>query len=218
MRDEGHHQEITSHLLLQAYAAGVFPMADSASSDDVFWIDPEMRGIFPLDGLHVSRSLRKALLKGGHEVRFNSRFADVVKACADRTDTWINTRILSLYNDLYRRGYAHSVEVWMDGALAGGLYGVALGGAFFGESMFTNRTDASKIALVHLVARLRVGGFSLLDTQFVTDHLKSLGAQEIRRGDYHRRLAEALREPADFWRLSRRESPQSILQLSTQTS
>lgn len=217
MRDDS-NPPISARLLLEAYASGVFPMAEAAESDDIFWIDPKARGILPLDGLHVSRSLRKTIRRGGYGIRFNSRFQQVVEACADRAETWINTEILSLYMDLHRTGYAHSVEVWMDGRLSGGLYGVALGGAFFGESMFSRRTDASKIALVYLVARLRAGGFSLLDTQFVTEHLETMGAVEITREAYHKRLERALTRPADFWRLPLDTPAQSVLQLSTQTS
>ena len=157
MRDEA-YPPVTARLLLEAYAAGVFPMAEAADSPDIFWVDPKLRGILPLDRLHVSRSLRKAFLRDDHKVRLNSRFIEVVRACGKREETWINPEIEALYNDLHRTGYAHSVEVWRDNRLIGGLYGVALGGAFFGESMFSNERDASKIALVHLVARLNAGG------------------------------------------------------------
>jgi leucyl/phenylalanyl-tRNA--protein transferase len=214
MRDEV-FPPINARLLLEAYAAGVFPMAESAGSREIFWVDPKTRGILPLDRLHVSRSLRKAVRRGGYEIALNRRFIDVVRACSDREETWINDQILSLYQDLNRTGYAHSVEVWVDGALAGGLYGVALGGAFFGESMFSQQPDASKIALVYLVARLRAGGFTLLDTQFVTDHLTSLGAVEISRAAYHHRLEAALKRPAEFWRMPKGTDPQLALQLST---
>ena len=217
MRDDP-HPPINARLLLEAYASGVFPMADGAESDEIFWVDPKARGIIPMDGLIVSRSLRKRVRKGDYRVTVNRAFLDTVRACADRDETWINAEIQSLYYDLHRGGYAHSIEVWMDGDLAGGLYGVALGGAFFGESMFSHRPDASKIALVWLLARLRVGGFSLLDTQFVTDHLERLGAIEITRGAYHRRLDQALTRPADFWRLPVDTDAQSVLQLSTQMS
>lgn len=217
MRDDP-YPPINARLLLEAYASGVFPMADGAEADEIFWVDPKARGIIPLGGLIVSRSLRKRIRKGDFKVTLNRRFIDTVEACADRDETWINAEIQALYHDLYRGGYAHSVEVWMDDELAGGLYGVALGGAFFGESMFSRRTDASKIALVWLVARLRAGGFSLLDTQFVTEHLERMGAVEISRGTYHRRLEQALVRPADFWRLPLDTDAQSVLQLSTQTS
>ncbi len=193
-------------------------MAEHAGSNEVFWVDPKLRGILPLDNLHISKSLRKRIRKGGFEVRVNHRFVDVVRSCADRDETWINAQIMALYNDLHRTGYAHSVEVWIDNQLAGGLYGVALGGAFFGESMFSRRPDASKIAMVYLVARLRAGGFKLLDTQFVTDHLERLGAVEVPRVNYHVLLEDALKQPADFWRLPQGSDPHCVLQFSTQTS
>ena len=193
-------------------------MAEGADDPTIHWIDPEMRGVLPLDGLHISRSLRKTLVRGDYSVAVNQRFDDVVSACADRENTWINDKIAQLYGNLHRSGYAHSVEITMDGELAGGLYGVSLGGAFFGESMFSYRTDASKIALVYLVARLRKGGFTVLDTQFVTDHLISLGAVEIPRMEYHDQLASALDIVTNFWRLPVSEPRQSVLQLSTQIS
>ena len=217
MRDEARF-EITSQLLLQAYAAGVFPMADGAQSKEIFWVDPKERGIIPLDGLHVSKSLRKTVRRDDYQVRLNTRFIDVVRACADRDDTWINAEILSLYNDLYRSGYAHSVEVWKDRELVGGLYGVALGGAFFGESMFSRQTDMSKVALIHLVARLRSGGFTLLDTQFLTSHLARMGGAEVPREKYRDLLDHAVRRPADFWQMSQSMDHPSVLQLSTQIS
>ena len=217
MRDEV-SPPITARLLLEAYGSGIFPMAEHADATEIFWVDPKLRGVLPLEGLHVSRSLRKKIRQGGFSVRINRCFIDVVHACAEREETWINTQILALYNDLHRTGYAHSVEVWEDDALIGGLYGVALGGAFFGESMFSRAPDASKIALVYLVARLRVGGFRLLDTQFVTDHLARLGAVEVTRATYHALLDDALRAPADFWRMPADAEAQSVLQASTQTS
>lgn len=217
MRDEP-HSPISARLLLEAYASGIFPMADSATSPEIFWVDPKTRGVVPLGGLHVSKSLRKRLRKNDFQVTINHRFIDVVRACANRKETWINAEILCLYQDLHRNGYAHSVEVWMDEALVGGLYGVALGGAFFGESMFSQRSDASKIALVYLVARLRFGGFTLLDTQFLTEHLERMGAIEISGAEYHRLLEAALGCPADFWRQPAGQDPQSTLQLITQTS
>jgi leucyl/phenylalanyl-tRNA---protein transferase len=194
--------ELTPDLILRAYAFGVFPMAESASSDELFWVHPERRGILPLNGLHVSRSLKKTLRSGRFEIRVDSAFEEVMNACArpgpDRQETWINEEIFSLYAQLHERGFAHSVEVWTGGKLSGGLYGLAMGGAFFGESMFHTRTDASKVALVHLVERLRAGGFALLDMQFLTDHLKSLGGIEISRDAYEARLEKALRLPARF--------------------
>ncbi|MGM0584427.1 MAG: leucyl/phenylalanyl-tRNA--protein transferase [Pseudomonadota bacterium] len=210
--------EITPTLLLRAYAAGVFPMAQSADSDEIFWVDPKRRGILPLDRLHVSRSLAKRLRRRDHTVTADRAFAAVLDGCADREETWINPEIRQLYVTLNRLGYAHSIEVWMDGELAGGLYGVALGAAFFGESMFSRRPDASKIALVWLVARLRAGGFTLLDTQFVTEHLARLGALEISRSRYHAMLEDALSRRASFYSLPDDASPEDALQLSTQTS
>lgn len=193
---------LTSDLLLRAYASGIFPMARSRDENRLYWIDPERRGILPLDALHIPRSLRKTLRNGPFEIRCDTAFETVMRACgeatADRPDTWINDEIVRLFVELFELGLAHSVEVWQDGELVGGLYGLALGGAFFGESMFSRRTDASKVALVHLVARLRHGGFRLLDTQFVTDHLKQFGTREIPRAEYQERLADALDERAWF--------------------
>lgn len=193
---------LTSDLLLRAYASGIFPMARSRDDNRLYWIDPERRGILPLDALHIPRSLRRTLRSGAFEIRCDTAFETVMRACgeatADRPDTWINDQIVRLFVELFELGLAHSVEVWQDGELVGGLYGLALGGAFFGESMFSRRTDASKVALVHLVARLRHGGFRLLDTQFVTDHLKQFGTREIPRAEYQERLADALDERAWF--------------------
>jgi leucyl/phenylalanyl-tRNA--protein transferase len=190
--------ELTPDLLLGAYSAGIVPMAEGRDSDEVFWVDPVRRGIIPLDGFRLSRSLRRTILRGGHEVTFDTDFATVLDACAEREETWINETIRSLYLALHARGHAHSVEVWQDGSLVGGAYGVAIGGAFFGESMFSRLRDSSKVALAYLVDRLRATGFTLLDTQFVTDHLVSLGAVEISRGEYKLRLAEALDIATDF--------------------
>jgi leucyl/phenylalanyl-tRNA--protein transferase len=194
---------LTPRQLLQAYAMGVFPMAQHRDDSRLYWVDPEERGILPLDTFHISHSLRKAVRKGGFEARCDTAFARVMELCAepapDRPETWINDEIFRLFNELHRMGHAHSVEVWRDGTLVGGLYGLALGGAFFGESMFSRATDASKVALVHLVARLIKGGFSLLDTQFVTEHLSRFGAVEIPREDYQRRLSAALRRKAVFY-------------------
>lgn len=209
---------ITADLLLRAYASGVFPMAEDAGSDEIFWVDPRFRGILPLDGLQVSRRLARSFRSAEFEIRIDHAFDAVVAACADRPETWINPEISRLYGELHRRGQAHSVEIWSGGQLAGGLYGVALGAAFFGESMFSRMRDASKLALVALVARLTAGGFRLLDTQFVTDHLISLGAIEIPRATYRQRLAEALAEAADFHALAPEAGRQEMLQLITQTS
>lgn len=217
MKDEA-ETGITPALLLKAYAAGVFPMAESAESDALHWIDPSRRGILPLDGLHVPRRLARSFLAAGIEVTVDRDFAGVLDGCADRPETWINPEIRRLYAGLHRAGYAHSVEIRLDGALAGGLYGVSLGGAFFGESMFSRARDASKFALIALVARLRAGGFTLLDTQFVTPHLMRLGAVEVSRREYQRRLRAALARPADFLALPRDSSRQELLQLSAQTS
>ena len=214
MRDDA-PPELTPALLLQAYASGVFPMAESADSDDVFWVDPRRRGVLPLDRLHVSRRLARTFLGGAFEAAVDRDFAGVIAACADRPETWINPRIAWLYRELHHLGHAHSVEIRQDGELVGGLYGVALGGAFFGESMFSRRRDASKLALVALVARLRAGGFTLLDTQFVTDHLRSLGAVEISRAAYHRALAAALPRPARFLALPAETGRPGLLALAT---
>ena len=193
---------ITPEMLLRAYAIGIFPMAESRHDPHLYWIDPDARGILPLDDFHVPRSLRKTVLKGPFQVTADRAFEDVVEGCAEpapgRRQTWINDTIFDLCRKLHVMGYAHSVETWLDGELVGGLYGVALGGAFFGESMFSRETDASKVALVHLVARLKRGGFALLDTQFVTKHLSGFGALEIPREDYRKRLTSALARQAHF--------------------
>jgi len=205
-------------LVLRAYAAGVFPMADNAEDDEIFWVDPRKRGILPLHGFHLSRSLRKRILKGGYQIRIDQAFEAVVDACAAREETWINATIRNLYIGLNRMGHAHSVEVWIDGALAGGLYGVRLGGAFFGESMFSDARDASKIALAYLVARLKAGGFTLLDTQFTTPHLEALGARSVPKARYHELLDRAVGTQADFYSLATGASPADVVQLITQTS
>jgi leucyl/phenylalanyl-tRNA--protein transferase len=192
--------QLSPHLLLSAYMQGVFPMADE--DGEIFWYDPDPRAILPLDNFHVSRSLQRTVRQGRFEVRLDSSFADVIHACAmpqeDRHSTWISKDIVDGYVDLHRLGYAHSVETWMEGELVGGLYGVALNGLFAGESMFSTRRDASKIALVYLVKHLRNKGFTLLDIQFMTDHLQRFGAVEIPRGEYHARLARAVRLPVSF--------------------
>lgn len=215
MRDD---LEITPTLILRAYAAGVFPMADSAGAEEVFWVDPKRRGVLPLDRFHISRSLAKRARRADWEVRLNTAFPRVIAACADRGETWINSGINDHFCTLWRMGYAHSVEIWIHDNLVGGLYGLAMGGAFFGESMFSRQRDASKLAMIALVARLRAGGFTLLDTQFVTDHLTSLGAVEISRADYQKRLEAALATSADFWKLDRKTPAQDLVQLITQMS
>ena len=184
-------------MLLRAYAIGVFPMADSRDAPDIYWVEPRKRGVLPLDGFHLSRSLAKTVRSDRFTVTADTAFADVMAQCAapteDRAETWINPQIEAAYTALHARGHAHSIEVRDDGGtLVGGLYGVTLGRAFFGESMFSRRRDASKVALAHLVARLRVGGFRLLDCQFITDHLASLGAIEIPRAVYVSLLSSAL--------------------------
>jgi leucyl/phenylalanyl-tRNA--protein transferase len=193
---------LTPDILIQAYAAGIFPMAESADDPELFWVDPNRRGIIPLEAFHVPRRLQRVLRRGSVAVRIDTDFAAVMRGCAEasetRPSTWINDEIIRLYSALFERGAAHSVECWHDGELVGGLYGVSLGAAFFGESMFSRVTDASKVALVELVARLRRGGYHLLDTQFLTPHLAQFGGIEISRARYHRLLAEALRYRAVF--------------------
>lgn len=179
-------------LLLRAYSIGIFPMADSREASEVFWVEPRQRAILPLNRFHLSRSLRKTLRADVFTVTRDTAFAAVVRSCAERPETWINTPIERSYNRLHEAGHAHSIECWQEDELVGGLYGVRLAGAFFGESMFSVRTDASKVALAWLVARLRVGGFSLLDCQFMTEHLRSLGAIEIDQRDYVSLLSAAL--------------------------
>jgi leucyl/phenylalanyl-tRNA--protein transferase len=207
--------------LLACYARGVFPMADAREDSRVFLIDPERRGVMPLDRFHIPKRLARTVRQDPFEVRVDSAFAQVVALCAEaapgRLETWINGPIERLYNRLHELGFAHSVECWSEGELVGGLYGVALNGAFFGESMFSRRTDASKVALVHLVARLKAGGFALLDAQFLTDHLARFGAEEIPRREYHRRLARAMRVEGDFQRLAT-AAGEAALQLITQAS
>jgi leucyl/phenylalanyl-tRNA--protein transferase len=207
--------------LLACYARGVFPMADAREDSRVFLIDPERRGVIPLERFHVPRRLARTVRGDPFEVKVDTAFGRVVTACAatgpGRLETWINEPIEHLYNRLHALGYAHSVECWIDGELAGGLYGVALHGAFFGESMFSRRTDASKVALTHLAARLLAGGFALLDTQFLTEHLARFGAEEIPRREYHRRLARAMAVEADFHRLASVDGA-AALQLITQAS
>ena len=189
-------------MLLTAYRLGLFPMADGRRSNTLYWLDPRRRGIIPLDRFRVSRRLARTVRQGRFEVRVDCDFDAVIAACAepraDDGDTWINDDILRLYKELFQKGAAHSVECRLDGRLTGGLYGVSVGGAFFGESMFSRVRDASKVALVHLAARLRVGGYLLLDTQFVTEHLATFGAIEISRTDYRRRLSAAIHVDTDL--------------------
>jgi leucyl/phenylalanyl-tRNA--protein transferase len=200
--------DITPELIIRAYRAGIFPMAEDAEDNDLFWVSPEMRGIIPLDGFHASKSLRKAMRKSGWTIRVDSNWDGIIEGCAtvgtDRQSTWINQTIRSVYGELFRRGIAHTVEVWDDNELIGGLYGLAIGAAFFGESMFHRRTDASKMAMAHLVERLKAGGFELLDTQFLTDHLASLGGIEIPRAEYEDSLSRALQRDGDWTRWDRK--------------
>ena len=213
---------LTPQLLLGAYASGIFPMAESRHDRDLFWIDPEVRGILPLKRFHIPRSLRKTLRRDLFEVRCDTAFTQVIRACAESTtsrpETWINPEIERLYSALHDMGFAHSVECWQGGRLLGGLYGVALGGAFFGESMFSRVRDASKVALCHLVARLRRDKYVLLDTQFVTDHLKRFGAIEIPRRHYRNRLTKALQRDARFQPGLRDDEFADFIQSITQTS
>lgn len=190
---------IPAELLLMAYRSGIFPMADSRDDDDIYWVEPRERAVIPLETFHVSRSLAKAIRRRPFDIRFDTAFAEVMEGCAqparDRPTTWINDTIRSLYAALHQMGHAHSVEAWEGDVLVGGLYGVSLGAAFFGESMFSRRTDASKICLVHLVERLRSKGFRLLDTQFTTEHLKSFGAVDVPKAQYEVLLAKAIASP-----------------------
>ena len=194
--------ELKPELLLRAYAVGIFPMAESRTDREIHWIDPDMRGVLPLDRFHVPKKLKRKVRAGHFEVRCDSAFSEVIEACAlpapGRRDTWINPVIEGLYTELHEMGFGHSVECYREGELVGGLYGISLGAAFFGESMFSRATDASKTALVHLVARLAKGGYRMLDTQFETPHLRQFGVEEIPRERYRRLLAQAVRTPARF--------------------
>jgi leucyl/phenylalanyl-tRNA--protein transferase len=194
---------LTPAILLRAYAEGIFPMAERRGDPELFWVSPEMRGIVPLDAFHVPKRLARTVKSDRFAVTADMAFADVMRACAeptpDRPESWINDEIVRLYTALHAAGHAHSIECWRDGRLVGGLYGVKLGAAFFGESMFTRERDASKVALVHLVARLRRGGFALLDTQFLTAHLARFGTIEMPRAQYHTLLARAISHEAEFY-------------------
>lgn len=207
--------EITPQVLLKAYTCGIFPMAESADDPALYWIEPQHRGILPLDAIHVPRRLKRTLRTTALTVRIDTDIEGVIEGCAasrtGRRSTWINERIRTLYCELFELGHCHTVEVWDRDELVGGLYGVALNGAFFGESMFSYVRDASKIALLHLSARLAYGGFKLLDTQFVTDHLRQFGTIELNREEFHRLLEYALDADADFFRLSREASPDQII-------
>jgi leucyl/phenylalanyl-tRNA--protein transferase len=215
--------EITPQVLLKAYAVGIFPMAESADDPGLYWIEPEVRGVLPLDTFHVPQRLKRTVAADPFEIRVDSDFEGVIAGCAGGPDapgrpkTWINARIRRLYGELFRAGHAHTVEAWRGGRLVGGLYGVQLGAAFFGESMFSRERDASKVALVHLVARLKVGGFTLLDTQFTTRHLAQFGVVEVEKRAYHRLLEAAIAGEADFYRLGG-GTGEDILQLVSHTS
>ena len=194
-----YYPTITPDILLRAYSIGLFPMAESADDPEIFWVEPEVRGVLPLDGFHVSKSLGKTIRKRPFAIQVNTAFDRVIDLCAeaadDRPNTWINATIRLLYSELHRMGHAHSVEAWEGEELVGGLYGVSLGSAFFGESMFSRRTNASKVCLVHLVERLRAKGFTLLDTQFTTEHLKTFGAVDVPKEEYLEMLKEAVASP-----------------------
>jgi leucyl/phenylalanyl-tRNA--protein transferase len=209
--------EITPQVLLKAYACGIFPMAESADDPALYWIEPQQRGILPLDEVHIPRRLARTIRQRLYDVRIDSDFEAVIDGCAmsrpGRRTTWINRRIRGLYRDLFEGGYCHTVESWENGRLVGGLYGVALNGAFFGESMFSTARDASKVALVHLCARLIAGGFILLDTQFVTEHLRQFGTIEIDRTDFHTLLEKALAHQGDFHALPVDAPPDQLLEI-----
>jgi leucyl/phenylalanyl-tRNA--protein transferase len=215
---KGVNAPIKPELLLQAYAAGVFPMAESRDDPEVFWVDPRVRGVLPLDRFHISRSLARTIRRAPFSISFDRAFARVIDGCAARPETWINETIRSLCLSLQALGSAHSVEVWDGTELVGGVYGLTLGGAFFGESMFSTRTDASKIALAYLVDRLREAGFVLFDTQFMTPHLASLGAVEMPRAEYRACLALAIEIRAQFPSRAPVPAPQELLHRMTQTS
>lgn len=209
--------EITPQMLLRAYACGIFPMAESADDPQLYWIEPQARGILPLDAIALPKRLARTVRQARFEVGFDTDFEGVIDGCAaprpGRRSTWINSQIRTLYRDLFRQGHCHTVEVRLDGRLVGGLYGVALGGAFFGESMFSLERDASKVGLVHLCARLIHGGFTLLDTQFVTDHLRQFGTLEIDKGEFQSRLQESLERIGDFRRLPANAAAEQVLDI-----
>jgi leucyl/phenylalanyl-tRNA--protein transferase len=220
------HRGLTPELLLRAYAAGIFPMAEGRNEKTIFWVDPERRGVIPLDSFRVPRRLKRTVRQAPYDIRVDTAFEQVIQACAanvlTRKETWINDEIIRVYTELYKLGYAHSVECYDEGNFAGGLYGIALGGAFFGESMVSRARDASKIALVHLIARLKLGGYRLLDSQFITAHLTRFGAVEINRAQYLEKLGDAFAVEASFPidppadQLAR--ALDGVLQSSTQTS
>lgn len=208
---------VTADVLLSAYAQGIFPMATNRDAAELHWFEPRLRGILPLQNFHISRSLARVIRREIFTIRTNTAFREVVEGCADRPETWINPALFTLYDELFERGYAHSLEVWRGADLVGGVFGITLGGAFFGESMFSRATDASKVALAHTVDRMNRARFTLFDTQYLTPHLASLGGIEIPRDSYRRRLSEALKIKADF--TAPEVAPgHSVLQRMTQTS
>ncbi|MCT4373394.1 leucyl/phenylalanyl-tRNA--protein transferase [Yangia mangrovi] len=209
---------LSPELLLQAYRAGIFPMAEHRDDPELFWVDPRRRGVIPINGFRISRSLARRLRREDYEVTFDRDFDGVIDACADRRETWINPEIRALFTELHRRGHAHSIEVWMQDELVGGVYGLEVGGAFCGESMFSRRRDGSKIALAWLIDLLKRAGFMLFDTQFLTEHLASLGAIEIPRQQYRAQLATALRVSPDLAGTPLASSGQDVVQRNTQTS
>ncbi len=196
-RRQTNPETITTDMVLRAYSVGLFPMAERADDISIHWIEPRLRGIIPLNNLHISKSLAKVIRSDRFEIRIDTDFDAVIEACAERDETWINKRIRELYRELFHQGHVHTIETWREGKLVGGLYGVSLGAGFFGETMFHRETDASKVALAHLVARLITGGYRLLDTQFLTPHLQSLGAVEMARQDYLVLLSHAIHARAD---------------------
>ena len=214
--------EIKADILLSAYAQGIFPMAENRNDPDFFWVEPEIRGILPIDNMHIPRRLKRTLKNCRYQVSADSDFNGVIKGCYERSKnrpkTWINNKIETLYKSLFELGYAHSVEVWFNSKLVGGLYGLAIGGAFFGESMFSRERDASKVALCHLVARLNKGNFKLLDTQFLTDHLVQFGCYEVTRDSYKSLLSKAISTKAIFHSNLVLEEFELFVQSTTQTS
>jgi len=214
--------ELNANVIVQAYRAGIFPMAENSDDFDVFWVSPEKRGIIPLDGFHISKSLKKAIKNSNFEIKIDNNFAAIIHSCANfgtaRETTWINPTIISLYSELFEQKICHTVEVYQNNKLVGGLYGLSIGGAFFGESMFHIVTNASKVALACLVRRLQIGGYTLLDTQFITDHLISMGGIEISKENYLKKLDSALKTDADFYRSEGGGILLDCLQSSSQTS
>jgi leucyl/phenylalanyl-tRNA--protein transferase len=212
----------TVEQLIECYQQGLFPMGEARDDERIYIVEPDLRGVIPLDGFHLARRLARTIRQEVYEIRVDTAFAEVMRQCAKpregREDTWINSTIRDLYGELHARGQAHSVEAWWHGQLVGGLYGVSLGGAFFGESMFSTARDASKVALAHLVGRLKIGGYRLLDAQFVTDHLAQFGTVEITQEDYLQRLDAALAVDADFYRLAADAGPEPVLQAISQAS